>query len=97
MVDLAQMVKNLPAVRETHVQSLVRKILWSRKWQPTLVLLLGKFHEWRSLVGYSHGVAESDATELLHFPCRFDPSITLYTLICDTEAVTLQIIILFPS
>jgi len=29
----------------------VGKILWSRKWQPTPVFLLGKFHEQRSLVG----------------------------------------------
>ena len=26
---------------------------WRRKWQPTLILLPGKSHEWRSLVGYS--------------------------------------------
>ena len=26
---------------------------WRRKWQPTPVLLLGKFHGWRSPVGYS--------------------------------------------
>ena len=31
----------------------VGKIPWRRKWQPTLVLLPGKFHEQRSLVGYS--------------------------------------------
>ena len=31
----------------------VRKICWRRKWQPTPVLLPGKFHEWRSQVGYS--------------------------------------------
>ena len=31
----------------------VRKIPWSRKWQPTPVLLPGKFHGRRSLVGYS--------------------------------------------
>ena len=30
-----------------------RKIPWSRKWQPTSVLLPGKFHEQRSLTGYS--------------------------------------------
>ena len=29
------------------------KIPWRRKWQPTPVLLPGKFHGWRSLVGYS--------------------------------------------
>ena len=26
---------------------------WRRKWQPTPVLLLGKSHGWKSLVGYS--------------------------------------------
>ena len=30
-----------------------RKIPWSRKWQPPLVFLPGKFHRQRSLVGYS--------------------------------------------
>ena len=31
----------------------VRKIPWSRKWQPPLVLLPGESHGQRSLVGYS--------------------------------------------
>ena len=30
-----------------------RKILWSRKWQPTPVFLPGKLHGQRNLVGYS--------------------------------------------
>ena len=46
-------VKGLPAMRETQVQSWVRKIPCRKKWQPTPVLLPGKFHRWRSLVGYS--------------------------------------------
>ena len=37
-------------------------------WQPTPVLLSGKFHGLRSLVGYSSWVCnESDTTEQLHF------------------------------
>ena len=33
---------------------------WRRKWQPTPVFLLGKYHGRRSLVGYTvHGVAKS--------------------------------------
>ena len=41
---------------------------WRRKWQSTSVLLPGKFHGWRSLVGYSScGRNESDTTEQLHF------------------------------
>ena len=44
------------------------KIPWRRQWQPTPVLLPGKFHGWRSLVGYSPwGRKESDTTERLHF------------------------------
>ena len=43
------------------------KILWKRKWQPTPVLLPGKSHGWRSLVGYSPwGRKGSDMTEQLH-------------------------------
>ena len=36
------MVKNLPAMRETWVQSWVRKIPWRREWQPTPVFLPGE-------------------------------------------------------
>ena len=41
--------------------------VWRRKRQPTPVLLPGKFHGWRSLVGYSPwGHKESDTTGRLH-------------------------------
>ena len=40
-----------------------------RQWHPTPVLLPGKSHGRRSLVGYSPwGCEESDTTERLHFP-----------------------------
>ena len=43
-------------------------IFWRRKYQPTSVLLPGKFHGWRSLVGYSPwDCKESDTTEQLHW------------------------------
>ena len=46
----------------------VRKIPWRRKWQPTPVFLLGKFHGWRSLVNYSPwDHKESDITEQIHW------------------------------
>ena len=42
----------------------VRKIPWRKKWQPTPVFLPGKFHEQRSLVGYSPwGCKELNMTE----------------------------------
>ena len=46
----------------------VGKILWRRKWQPTPVILPGKSHGRRSLVGYSPwGRKESDTTKRFHF------------------------------
>ena len=51
--------------------SWVGKLLWRRKWQPTPVLLPGKFRGWRILVGYSPwGRKESDMTEQLHWSMR---------------------------
>ena len=45
----------------------VGKIPWRREWQPTPVLLPGKFHGQRSLVGYSPwGRKESDTTGQLY-------------------------------
>ena len=50
----------------------VGKIPWRRKWQPTLVLLPGKSHGWRILVGYSPWICkEWDTTEQLHFHFHF--------------------------
>ena len=41
---------------------------WRGQWHPTPVLLPGKSHGWRSLVGFSPlGLEESDTTERLHF------------------------------
>ena len=60
------MVKNLPAMQETPVQSWVGKSPWRRKWQPALIFLPGKPHGQRSLVGYSPwGHEESDTAEQL--------------------------------
>ena len=47
-------------------------LTWRRRWHPTPVLLPGKSHGWRSLVGYSPwGLEESDMTERLHFHFSF--------------------------
>ena len=46
-----QIVKNLPAMQKTQVQSLGQKISWKREWQPTSVFLPGESH--------GHGVAKS--------------------------------------
>ena len=51
----------------------VGKIPWRRKWQPTPVLLPGKFYGLRSLVGYCPwDRKESDVTERLHFTSYSD-------------------------
>ena len=61
---VAQMVKNLPAMQETCVQS-----PWRREWLPTPVFLAGKVHEQRSLVGYGlWGPKESAMTRCTHTP-----------------------------
>ena len=61
-------VKNLPAnAGDAKDEPWVRKIPWSRKWQPTPVFLPGKFHGQRSLVGCSPwGRKELDTTEHTH-------------------------------
>ena len=40
--QVAQLVKNPPAMQETQFQSLMGRIPWKRKWQPTPGLLPGK-------------------------------------------------------
>ena len=70
---LAQLVKNLPAMRETWVRSLSwedppekamvpHSSILRRKWQPTLVFFPGKSHGHRTLVGYSPWGHEELAT-----------------------------------
>ena len=65
---LAQTVKRLSTMRETGFDPWVRMIPWRRKWQSTPVLLPGKSHGQRSLLGNSSwGHKELDMTEWLHF------------------------------
>ena len=57
------MKKNLPSPQSRHIAFVTR-----RQWHPTPVLLPGKSHGRRSLVGGSPwGRTESDTTERLHF------------------------------
>ena len=54
-------------VKSVHLRS-AKPQCWRRQWHPTPVLLPGKSHGWRSLVGCSPwGHGESDMTERLHF------------------------------
>ena len=65
---MAQTVKHLSIMQETWVRSLGGEDLLEREMATTPVLLPGKSHGWRSLVGYSPwGRKESDTTERLHF------------------------------
>ena len=60
-------VKNLPAMQKTRVQSLVRKIPWGKEWLPTPVFLPGEFHGQRSLEHYNAWCCkESDTTKHAH-------------------------------
>ena len=61
----------------------VRKIPWTNEWQPVPVILPGKSHGPRSLVGYSPwGLKELGTTEQAHTPpgqqlCRVDVIISI--------------------
>ena len=61
---VTQMIKSLPAVQETWVQSLGQEDPWRRKWLPIPVFLPGEFYGHKSLAGYSPwGHKELDMTE----------------------------------
>ena len=63
--------KNCPGYSHMDVWPYLKVLkpsLWRRQWHPTPVLLAGKSHGWRSLVGCSlWGRSELDTTEQLHF------------------------------
>ena len=46
---VAQMVQNLPTMRETWFDPWVKKIPWGREWLPTPEFLPGEFHGQRKL------------------------------------------------
>ena len=74
--------------QKTWVRSLVGKIPWSRKWQPTPVFLPGKSHGQRSLAGYNPwGQKESDTTEQLntHTFYKIHHTHKKTTLLCLTK------------
>ena len=55
-------------IKENNRISKTRDVFWRRQWHPTPVLLPGKSHGQRSLVGCRPwGLEESDTTEQLHF------------------------------
>ena len=59
------------SIKKTTMGKIAANLLWNdglRQWHPTPVLLPGKSHGWRSLVGCSPwGCYKSDTTERLHF------------------------------
>ena len=83
------MVKNLLAMQETRVRSLVwvRKIPWRREWQPTPVFLPGEFYGQRSLVSYSprgHKRVRHDwATNTFTFTHTTPPTLHLHSVTRD--------------
>ena len=69
---VAQTVKNLPAMRETWVQSLGWEDPLGRAWQPTPVFLPGESYGQRNLAGYSlwsRRVGHDWATKHTHAGC----------------------------
>ena len=63
---VAQTVRNLLAMRRPRFDPWVRKIIWSKEWQPAPIFLPVKSHGQRSLAGYSlWGRKDSDMAESL--------------------------------
>ena len=76
---MAQLVKRLPTMQETWVQSLGREDLLEKEMQTTPGFLPWKSHGWRSLVGYRPwGCKESDTTERLHSLTQKEKQIDVY-------------------
>ena len=70
----------------------VGKISWRRKWQPSSVLLPGKSHGRRNLVGYSPwGHKELTTTERLQFTCDFTSHIYADNLENMSSTLTSQL------
>ena len=66
ITSVAQTVKNLPAMQETHVRSLGHEDPLEKGMETTPVFLPGEFHGQRNLMGYSPwSCKESDTTEQL--------------------------------
>ena len=67
MSTLAALVVKNPPAKAGDPDTWVTKIPWSRKWQPTPVIMPRKAQGQRSLVGYSPWCSkESDTTEHTH-------------------------------
>ena len=63
---------------------------WSRKWQPTIVFLPGKFHGPRSLLGYrAWAHKESHMTEQLNSILYFNNIRGPYKRLCMSETWTI--------
>ena len=56
----------------------VGKILWRRKWQPTAVVLPGKFRGQRSLVGYIRAATESQTRPSIRTHMQKSGSLCVY-------------------
>ena len=68
---MAQMVKNLPAMRRPGLDPWGRKIPWRKEWLPTPVFLPGEFHGQRSLVGYGQSMGSQSQTRLSDYNFHF--------------------------
>ena len=77
--------------RRPGFDSWVGNIPWRRKWQPISVVLPGKFHGQRSLVGYSlWGHEESDTTERHHLTFCHKGGIICISEIIDISPTNLD-------
>ena len=83
---VAQLVKNMPAMWETWVQSLDWKITWRREWPPTPIFWPGEFHG----LYIPWGCKELDTTEQLSLSLSSRKSQRSERLHCGSEDLALE-------
>ena len=87
---VAQMVKCLPAMRETWVRSLGWEEPLEKEMANHSSTLAGRFHGWRSMVGYSpSGCSESYTTERLHFHISLYPAMEEFGILTVQQTISL--------
>ena len=93
------MVKHLPAMWETWVQSLGQEDPLEEEMSAySRVFLPGEFHGWRRLVGYSPwGHKELDTTEQLHFTSLYSIHFKMIITVKPSYNTVSQLLTIYPT
>ena len=87
---VAQLVKNRSTMQETWVRSLGWEEPLEKEMANHSSTLAGRFHGWRSMVGYSpSGCSESYTTERLHFHFSLYPAMEEFGILTVQQTISL--------